>query len=322
MPWMQTGALIESELEADLDRFAAWLRNAEDTTRRRRRKARREQTTRLYRERMGHLLRRAQRITPDVDTLRAAFVGWMGEPTRYGRPPSDSTVRSSYYALKAWCQWKNLDLGASALEDFDIPPNPDNARGDDVVLSQGTARLLLSRLAEMGDRRNYAICRTILRGGPRRKVIALAKRKHFFHAERRIHIPDENGKGGHGGNVIVDQHTADAIMDYLRSRPDRGDDPEAPLFHSYLTGGHLHPDSVTDLIGDLTAACLGEPERRTPHDLRHHFITVAANGIEGEPMPIPQLQRQVQHSRPATTLRYVHPAGDAREAYDRSMGNG
>ena len=73
---MQTGPLIETELEADLDRFASWLANAEGEGRRRRTKARRDEAVRLYRERMAHLLRRTQRITPSP-AIRLMAGSWL-----------------------------------------------------------------------------------------------------------------------------------------------------------------------------------------------------------------------------------------------------
>lgn len=106
MPHPHTGPLIETEIEAELDRFAAWLGEGEQTARRRRRKAKSADTARLYRERMGHLLRRVQSLEPSVDVLRAGFLAWMKEPTRYGKPASDSTVRRSFYAVQAWAAFK------------------------------------------------------------------------------------------------------------------------------------------------------------------------------------------------------------------------
>ena len=324
MPHPHRGPLIEAELEADLDRFVVWLANGDQTDRRRRRKPRSKATATLYRERMGHLLRRLGAINPSLEALQPAFLAWMREPTRYGTPTSDSTVRRSFFALKAWCQWKGLKLGdpKQLLEDFDVPPDQFNPRSEESVMTPDDVRLFFSRLAEDGDRRNYAICRTFLRGGPRRQVVVGCKVKHFDYASRSIDVPDEISKGGRGGMFIVDAVTADAIKDYLDTRWDGGHNPEAPLFHSYLTRDHLHPDSVTDLIARLTATHLGRDGRKTPHELRHTFISFAANGVEGEPMPVALLARQVFHKRVTTTLKhYVHATGDPREAYDRSMGD-
>jgi integrase len=322
MPHPHNGPMIEAQIDEELDLFAEWLRNGEQTDRRRRRKAKSPDTARLYRERVGHILRRVGSLEADADTLRKAFVAWMKEPTRHGRPANDSTVRRSYYALRSWAQFKDVDLGdpKKALEAFDVPPDPFNPRGDDAVMEPELVRLFFARLAQVGDRRNFAVCRVLLRGGPRRMVIAKCRVKHFDHAARAITVPDEISKGGRGGVFIVDPVTADAVKDYLETRWDHGADPEAPLFHSYLDKGFLSPGGVTRLVARLTEQLLGKDERRTPHDLRHTCITFLANGIEGKPMPPAQLARQVFHSRISTTLRYTHPTGNPRQAYDESMG--
>jgi len=323
MPWMRSGPLIEAELNAEVARFAAWLGNGEASDRRRRRKPKRQDTVRLYTERVAGVLRRAGTLEPTPQELQDAFLAWMAEPTRYGKPPSDSTYRSTFYALKAYCTWKGLSLGAVAqqvLEAFDVPPNPQNGRTEDDVMHPDDVRLFLARLAKAGDKRNYAICRAFLRSGPRRRVLALAKVRHFDHAAKRIMVDEELGKAGKPGDIMLDAVTADAIQDYLESRWDGGEQPDAPLFHSYLTRKHLHRDSVTDLVAKLTERLLGRDRRRTPHQLRHTFLTFAANGVEGEAMPLALLARQAQHTRTTTTLRYVHGTGDLRSAYDKSMG--
>jgi integrase len=324
MPRMHSDGLIDAELKAEVDRFATWLTDG-DASRRRRRNPKREDTVRLYCERLTGLLHRAGTLEPSAEQVRDAFLDWMRAPTRYGRLPSDSTYRSTFYALKAYCEWRGLALGPDArtvLRDFDVPRNPRNGRTEVDVMHPDDVRLFMARLGQAGDRRNYAICRAFVRSGPRRRVLALAKVRHFDHAQRRIVVDDQLGKGGMAGEIMLDPVTADSIRDYLESRWDRGEQPNAPLFHSYLTNGHLNLDSMTKLVAKLTTRYLGREHRRTPHQLRHTFLTYAANGVEGEPMPLALLAKQAQHSNKTTTLRYIHGSGDLRSAYDRSMGAG
>lgn len=269
---------------------------------------------------MGHVLRRCGSLAPTPDELQEAFLAWMTEPARLsGEPPTDSTVRSSFYAVSAWAEWRGVDLGEDPLEAFDVPPNPtNNGRGDSCVLQPGPAILFLEWLASRGILRDYAMARVFLFGGPRREELARLKVRHFFYEERRIHIPDEYAKRGVGGDIYLDRKTADAVRNYLLHRGDRGANPDAPLFHSFTTRDHLHPDSVTDLIGDLTGGCFGPAGRRTPHELRHTFQAWMENGAWGKPMPRPVVKVLMRHAKNSRDIseRYSHPIGSIRDHYD------
>lgn len=61
------------------------------------------------------------------------------------------------------------------------------------------------------------------------------------------------------------------------------------------TDGHLSPDTVGEIIGDLL------PGEWTAHTLRHRFATAAYRG-SGDLLSVQQL---LGHSRPETTQRYV-----------------
>ena len=314
MPQKPRKVLVETELEAVLDRFQAYLRG----TRYQRRRALRAATARSYRGVMSQALRYTGSLQPTVEQLQAYLEHLATSYTsKWGEPLSDSSKRTAFFAVKTWFEWRRQPLTTSQEEGFLVPPTPRNVR--EAPLSMERIHELL---ASIPDRRRYAIVRTLLATGIRRAELAALKVKHVDWDARKIWVPElgEDGraaaKGGNGGWVHISPVALNAIDEHLRSRR-LGDEPDAPLFESLGTADHLHPDSVTTLVGDLTEEVLGV--RVTPHELRHAFASYAAAGdADRPPMPIKALQAQLRHKRDTTTLRYIHAVSDHAEAYERS----
>jgi integrase len=316
MAHTRQATLIETELQATLSRFAAYLMG----TRVERRRKLRGATARSYATHVLAFLRWAGRLDPTVADSQA-FLEHLGSDyrTAAGQALADSSKRSAFFAIKAFWEFKRQPLTEEQEKGFLVPPTPKNAR--DAPLSMERIQELLGR---MPDPRRYALIRTLLATGIRRAELAALKVKHVDFAGRKVWVPEvgEDGraaaKGGSGGWVCISQVALDAIQEHLRRRlKPSGSDPEAPLFESLQTYGHLTPDGVTDLVGSLTESILGQ--RVTPHELRHAFASHAAAGGEGRPpMPIIALQLQLRHKDPNTTLRYIHGVGAVDEAYARS----
>ena len=317
MPQTPRPEFIETELAASLDRFQRYLTG----TRYDRRRKLRPSTARSYVSRMRLFLRWAKTLDPTVEQARA-YMEHLADGCRIrrtGAQPADATKRVRFYTLKAWFEFRRTPLTAEQEAEFLVPPTPHNARDAPIALE--TVDDLLSLIP---DRRRYAIVRTLLATGIRRAELAALKVKHVDFAARQLWVPEvgEGGeaaaKGGRGGWVAISALALCAIQEHLASRLEpRGDDPEAPLFESLLTHGHLTPDGVTGLVAKLTEKVLGQ--RIPPHLLRHTFASHAAAGGPGRPpMPIVALSRQLRHASTATTLRYVHSVGGLNEAYERS----
>lgn len=318
MPHAPRKELISTELDAILARFTRYLVG----TRYERRRKLRALTAHNYANRLGLLCEWAGTLDPTVGQAQAYLVH-LSESciTRFGKPPADSTKRQAFYAVKAWFEFRRMPLTEAEEREFLVPPTPRNVR--EMPLDMDSIHTLLARIP---DRRRYALIRTLLATGIRRAELAALKVKHIDFEARKVWVPEigEDGraaaKGGNGGWVHISPVALDAIQEHLASRVEpAGDDPEAPVFESLLTRGHLTPDAITTLVTDLTQRALGK--RVTPHHLRHAFASYAAAGDPATgrpPMPIKALQAQLRHKRDTTTLRYVHAVGDHAEAYARS----
>ncbi|MCA1810486.1 MAG: site-specific integrase [Halobacteriales archaeon] len=278
-----------------------------------RRRKLRPSTATSYVARMRGVLRWTQNLDPSVEDAQAYFA-YLSETEHQ---PSDATKRVRYFTVKAWFEWKRRPLSEAEERAFLVPPTPHNAR--EAPLTMDRIHELLARIP---DRRRYALVRTLLATGLRRAEVAALKVEHVDFEARKVWVPEigEDGraaaKGGNGGWICISRLALDAIEEHLTSRRLRPD-PAAPLFESLLTGGHLTPDAVTDLVGNLTKRYLGQ--RVTCHEFRHAFASHAAAGGEGRPpMGITALQRQLRHKDKKTTLRYVHAVENLQEAYERS----
>jgi integrase len=306
--------LVRTEMNAVLERFGRYLTG----TRYDRRRKLRALTAAGYLNRMGLVMEWAGTLDPTIEQTQA-YMAWLSDGciTRNEAPPSDSTKRQAFYVIKAWFEWKRTPLTEAQEAEFLVPPTPKNLRDAPLSLER-----IQELLAKTPDRRRYAILRTFLSTGIRRAELAALKVRHVDFEGQQLWVPEigENGraaaKGGSGGWVCIAPIALDAIREHLASRHLRAE-PEAPLFESLASQDHLTPEGVTQLVGDLTQAVLGE--RITPHELRHAFAShAAAGGQDRPPMPIIALQRQLRHKDPKTTLRYVHGVGSIQEAYARS----
>lgn len=147
----------------------------------------------------------------------------------------------------------------------------------------------------------------LLYGGLRASECVRLELRDWNEEGRTLRVRDR--EGGKGRLVVLGEKAAEAIEEWLRSR---GDDP-GPLFPS-RRGGHLGRRQVNRIV-KRWAEEAGIERNVTAHLLRHTFATHALkNG-----MALTDLQAQLGHSEPKTTLIYTQIVTDGRkEAYDES----
>ncbi|MHB1261493.1 MAG: tyrosine-type recombinase/integrase [Thermoplasmatota archaeon] len=309
--------LVNTEIDATLERFGRYLMG----TRYERKRKVRWNTARTYLGRMRLFVIWAGTLEPTV-AQASAYLELMSngyKTDRTGEPPSDSTKRAAFYTVKAWFEFQRTPLTEEQERDFLVPPMPRNVR--EMPLDLDTINVLLSRIP---DRRRYALVRTLLATGMRRAELAALKIKHIDFDARKVWVPEvgEGGiaaaKGASGGWICISPMALDAIREHLGSRlKPSGEDPEAPVFESLLTYGHLTPDGLTDLVSHLTETVLDK--RITCHQFRHAYASHAAAGGDGRPpMSITALQKQMRHKARETTLKYLHSTESLQESYERS----
>lgn len=333
MPHKPKPVLIDTELETTLARFRAYLTRLRAASARgnagaarvpmRGRRGTRDLSPRTARCYAGHvlaLMRHANTANPTHEQA-IAFQEWLVAEARTvkGEPYAASSLRSSAFAIKAWFEFRKNPIDDTLLP---MPSAPRQQTPD--FLSREECR----RLLEIVDnRRDYAIVSVLLYTGIRTSEAAALKVKHLDAERGLLFVPaetDDNeraaaAKGAKSREVAIHENAVAAIKEYLRTRPEGADDPEAPLFASLKTHAHLHGESVSKVVGEWSERALSR--RVTAHPLRHTFAVHAADDADGKPaMPLRKLQEQLGHADVTTTLRYVHAAkGALIESYKRAV---
>ena len=128
-------------------------------------------------------------------------------------------------------------------------------------------------------------------------------------AERFLHV---RGKGGRERLVPLGGHAAEALQSYLQVRDELlprgrlGLEATRYLFPSRGRSGHLTRRRCHQLLKDLAARAGLDPERLSPHVLRHAFATHLVEGGAD----LRSIQTMLGHADIATTQIYTHVARD------------
>ncbi len=120
------------------------------------------------------------------------------------------------------------------------------------------------------------------------------------------------GKGNKARMVPLLARVREALLDYLRHRPD-GPEPASPLFIG-TRGGRLNPGVAQKRFRELRGR-LGLPATATPHAMRHSFAThLLGNGVD-----LRTIQELLGHASLTTTQRYTRiDAGGLLEVYQKA----
>lgn len=116
-----------------------------------------------------------------------------------------------------------------------------------------------------------------------------------------------SGKGGRERLVPLSEAARRAIDDYLPLRVQRLGDSVSPwLFPSRGRQGHLTRHRFAQLLKDLAIAAKLDPNRVSPHTLRHAFAShLLANGAD-----LRAVQQMLGHADISTTQIYTHVLDD------------
>lgn len=112
-----------------------------------------------------------------------------------------------------------------------------------------------------------------------------------------------SGKGGRERLVPLSDAARNAIDEYLPLRVQRLGDSVSPwLFPSRGRQGHLTRHRFAQLLKDLSIAAKLDPNRVSPHTLRHAFAShLLANGAD-----LRAVQQMLGHADISTTQIYTH----------------
>ena len=117
------------------------------------------------------------------------------------------------------------------------------------------------------------------------------------------------GKGGKTRLAPINQAAREAVKAYLAVRPHffRPGERESPwLFPSRAASGRLTPRRLAQLLDEAALAAGIDPDRISPHVLRHAFATHLLEG--GADLRV--VQTLLGHADIATTQIYTHVTGD------------
>jgi integrase/recombinase XerD len=117
------------------------------------------------------------------------------------------------------------------------------------------------------------------------------------------------GKGGKERLAPLNDTARAAVKAYLEARPrflPKGDKSNPWLFPSRGAGGRLTPRRFAQLLDEAAADAGIDPDRVSPHVLRHAFATHLLEG--GADLRV--VQTLLGHADIATTQIYTHVAGD------------
>lgn len=267
-------------------------------------------TRRAYRVHLAQWL--AFAADAGIDPLAATrgdgnlFARWLELPPRNSKP---ATVAAKLAAASSWYTYL-FDEDAIPAPRFKAAARPrlDRMHSETVGLTEAEARALIAAAdADLAPAalRTAAVIRLMLAIGPRvAEVCALEVASlGFERGHRTVRIV---GKGKKVRVRNMPPAPAAAVDRYLEARA-RAEgvavaDLAGPLFVT-ATGRPLASRYLFDLVQRIARdAGLEQPERVTPHALRHTFATVADE--RGAPMS--HLQDALGHSSPETTRRYIH----------------
>jgi site-specific recombinase XerD len=241
----------------------------------------------------------------DIDPLAArlrhadAYGRWLVERTEPA-PLRDASAARKMAAASSWYTYLvRHELVAANPFTHATRPAVDRDHSDTVGLTEAQARALVAAAeADPGPARlrTAAFIRFMLELGPRITDV-LALDVGDLGTERGFRTVDVTGKGRKVRRRVVPPGAGAALDAYLASR---GDPTSGPLFCS-AAGKRLNRRDMVRLVQRVArAAGVPNPERVTPHSLRHTFVTVARE----RGASLEEVQDAMAHADPRTTRRY------------------
>jgi len=267
----------------------------------------------------------AQRgLNPLTDVRYGHVQHWLRElqetPRETGRPDSSTTAERRRATVSSWYTWL-IRHEQAERNPADLDPRDRPARNSQPTpaLEDSVVKALLAAADASGSARTAALVWLLVYSGGRVGAVLNADISRIG-LDRGHPVIWLLEKGAKRGRVTLVPPLWERIVHYLRERPDIEQLPALPgapasqvakrLFVT-KTGGKLFTADLTDLLRRLAKTAGLPPEiadRITPHWLRATYIT----GSLEQGADLRQVQYEVGHASPLTTLRYdrgnPHPA--------------
>jgi integrase/recombinase XerD len=199
---------------------------------------------------------------------------------------SAATINKVYNAIKKFCRWaKKLDC----IEDVHIIKAPDYKQTAPKALDKFERSKLERNVDRNGNKRDYAIVRTLLYTGLRVSELVALDRADVDISDRKGELRVMAGKGNKERTLPLDVDTRRVIRKYLEERID----VHEALFISNRDK-RISVRSVQHIL---------EQHDLHAHQLRHTFIT----GLVRAKQDIAVIQSLSGHSSADMILRYSKP---------------
>lgn len=198
-----------------------------------------------------------------------------------------ATINKVYSAIKKFCRWaKKLDC----IEELHIIKAPDYKQTAPKALDKLERSRLERNVDRNGNKRDYAIVRTLLYTGLRVSELVSLDRSDVDLSDRKGELKVRAGKGNKERTLPLDVDTRRVIRRYLEERTDGNE----ALFISNRDK-RISVRSVQHLL---------EQHDLNAHQLRHTFIT----GLVRANQDISVIQSLSGHSSAGMILRYSKPS--------------
>ncbi len=251
-----------------------------------------EQYSRMVRNMLLHIRKRAEEITPgDINRYKI----YLSRKKKY----SKNSVYLTLKALSSFFKFKGIDM-AKYLK----PPK--RPKSIPKYLTEDEVKRLLS--AAHGNPRDYAILSLLAYSGLRVSELCNLKVEDVDLNERVVYV--RSGKGDKDRIVVISEKAVEAIENYLFDR----EDDLIYLFAS-RKGEKISRVQVFRLVKKY-ALMAGIKKNVTPHVLRHTLATtMLKRGVD-----IRYIQQFLGHSSVATTQIYTHVNDEMlKHVYDSVM---
>jgi integrase/recombinase XerD len=249
----------------------------------------------------GHGVGLEQAQTRDVEALLVDLAA-------DGLSPATAARRLS--ALKRYYRFL-LKEGLRADDPAKTLSGPKKSRPLPKVLSESEVEALFDaadRMEGAEGLRLRALLELLYAGGLRVSELVTLPLSGFARSERCLIV---TGKGGKERLIPLTDAALDAVEAYKTARAEHLPAPKAPAYGKaarYLfpsrtaRGGHLTRERFAQRLKELTLAAGLDPQRVSPHVMRHAFAThLLANGAD-----LRSVQTLLGHADVSTTEIYTH----------------
>jgi integrase/recombinase XerD len=236
---------------------------------------------------------------------------------------ADPAALHAYLASATGVGPRTLARRISAMRQFYKFLTVDGVRGDDPaaeletpglgrplpkILSESeVAALIAAARAEAGEEGDRLVCLVELLYATGLRISELISLP-LAAVQRDPRFLVITGKGGKDRVVPLSEPSRQALTSYLACR-DRfltGSQPSRWLFPSRGRAGHLTRQRAGQLLKELAAKSGLDPQRLSPHVLRHAF----ASHLLDHGADLRSVQQMLGHADIATTQIYTHVLGD------------